>query len=162
MKALYAGSFDPITNGHVDIILQASELFDELVIGIATNPDKHYMFDKMQRQRMVTAALGDVVVPNTIDIIRYSGMTVTFADQIGAKLLIRGLRAVSDFDVEFQMTQFNRRLPPECNTIFFMPDEKNFYLSSTAIRGIARMRGNVDPFVPKYVASALHEKFKKD
>ena len=156
MKALYAGSFDPITNGHIDIILQAYEIFDTLAIGIAVNPDKKYMFSEATREQMVISTIEQFTLQN-IAIYRYKGMTVTYAKRVGADILVRGLRAVSDFDTEFQMTQFNRQLPPCCNTVFLMPDEKNFYLSSTAIRGIASMGGDVSPFVPKCVSDYIQK-----
>lgn len=161
MKALYAGSFDPITNGHIDIIEQASKVFDgKIVIGIANNPEKHYTFTSVERYGLIKESI-PMTIPNpTIEI--YNGMTVEFTKEIGAEILIRGLRAVSDFDIEFQMTQFNRRLPPGCNTIFFMPDETNFYLSSTAIRGIAKMGGDISQFVPACVVKLYEEKFGKD
>jgi pantetheine-phosphate adenylyltransferase len=156
MKALYAGSFDPITNGHIDIILQAYDIFDVVAIGIAVNPDKKYLFTDDAREKLVFESLKalDGEILTRTEIYQYSGMTVEYAKRIGANVLVRGLRAVSDFDSEFQMVQFNRRLPPGCNTVFLMPDEKNFYLSSTAVRGIAKMGGDVSPFVPACVATA--------
>lgn len=156
MKALYAGSFDPITNGHLDIIQQAIRLFDELHIGVAINPDKHYLFSNEVRVQLVLAALKDeFILKNSVNVTTYSGMTVNYAATIKADVLVRGLRAVSDFDIEFQMTQFNRRLPPGINTVFLMPEEHNFYLSSTAIRGIAKMGGDVSQFVPECVAKEM-------
>lgn len=154
MRALYAGSFDPITNGHIDIIQQALGIFDWLIIGVAKNPDKKHMFTESDRLKLVVESLRDLD-SEVWDVEFYDGMTVEFAKQVGASVLIRGLRAVSDFDVEFQMTLFNRRLGPGRNTVFLMPDETNFYLSSTAIRGIVRMGGDVSEFVPKCVAEAM-------
>ena len=114
MKALYAGSFDPVTNGHIDIIRQAIEVFDQVIIGVAINPDKQYTFPKDQRIYMIREALAEkkIEVPRRVDVYQYSGLTVAFAKEVKATALVRGLRAVSDFDSEFQMTQFNRQLPP--------------------------------------------------
>jgi len=153
MKALYAGSFDPITNGHIDIIEQAFLLCSELWIGVATNPDKQYMFSQQERLRLVKEVIADI--PGNFNVMSYDGLTVEFANGVGASTLIRGLRAVSDFDIEFQMAQFNRKLGHGCNTIFLMPDENNLYLSSTAIRGIGRMGGDISQFVPPCVVRAF-------
>jgi len=160
MKALYAGSFDPITNGHIDIILQAIRIFDMVTVGIAVNPDKQYLFNAGERIDMVVKSLKNNAIGSShYEIFQYDGMTVNAAKEVGASILIRGLRAVSDFDGEFQMVQFNRQIPPGCNTMFFMPDEKNFYLSSTAIRGIAKMGGDVNSFVPKHVVDMLRSHY---
>jgi len=153
VKALYAGSFDPITNGHLDIIQQAACLFSKVYIGVADNPDKKYVFTPIERVRLVESAIADI--KGRFEVVSYYKMTVDKAHDLGTNILIRGLRAVSDFDAEFQMTQFNRRLGQRCNTVFFMPDETNFYLSSTAIRGIAKMGGDISPYVPACVAEAL-------
>lgn len=155
MKALYAGSFDPITNGHIDIIRQATkQLKCTVIVGVAKNPDKSYMFRDSDRHALVCASLEECNLENC-EVEFYDGMTVEAADRFDADILIRGLRAVMDFDAEFQMTLFNRKLKPCRNTVFLMPDETNFYLSSTAIRGIARMGGDVSEFVPKCVAEAI-------
>jgi len=163
MKALYAGSFDPITNGHMDIISQACGIFDVVAIGIAVNLDKKCMFTGITRELLVVDAVKDLglEMSKQVEIYHYNGMTVKYAKRIGANVLVRGLRAVSDFDSEFQMTQFNRRLLPGCNTVFLMPDETNFYLSSTAIRGIALMGGDVTPFVPKCVVNQIMQNLFK-
>jgi pantetheine-phosphate adenylyltransferase len=163
MKALYAGSFDPITNGHMDIIMQAIEVFDKVAIGVANNPKKTYMFKPNERVTFIERSLKDVGIKlaENIEVFEYYGMTVEWAEKVGARFLIRGLRAVSDFDAEFQMIQFNRKLPPGCNTVFFMPDEENFYLSSTAIREIIKMGGTVREFVPRYVFEYVRENYRK-
>jgi pantetheine-phosphate adenylyltransferase len=164
MRALYAGSFDPITNGHIDIILQALRIFDKVIVGIAFNPRKQYVFTRDEREFLVIESLKDtgVDIKNRIEVVNYDGLTVEHADKLNAPILVRGLRAVSDFDIEFQMTLFNRRLPPGCNTVFFMPDEKNFYLSSTAIRDIAKMGGDISAFVPNIVSDLYAKKLEKD
>jgi pantetheine-phosphate adenylyltransferase len=158
MKALYAGSFDPITNGHIDIIRQALAVFDHVIIGVAVNPDKKYLFSVLERVRMVREAICAKDLQGDYTVFAYEGLTVECAKKVGASILVRGLRAVSDFDIEFQMVQFNRQISPGCNTMFFMPDETNFYLSSTAIRGIASMGGAVFAFVPECVADAFAKK----
>ena len=153
MRALYAGSFDPITNGHLDIIMQATkQLKCMVIVGVAKNPDKSYLFSDSDRWSLVHTSLKEVKLDSLCEVEFYEGMTVEAADRFDADILIRGIRAVSDFDAEFQMTLFNRRLKPGRNTVFLMPDENNFYLSSTAIRGIAAMGGDVSPFVPACVA----------
>lgn len=158
MKALYAGSFDPITNGHLDIIKQAASIFSTVFIGVARNPDKKNLFMVNARVALISIAIEDL--RGNFEVVPYSGLTVEEAHRLGAAYLVRGLRAVSDFDSEFQMTQFNRKLAQGVNTLFLMPDEKNFYLSSSAIRGIAKMGGDVSPFVPAGVADALRSKFR--
>jgi len=158
MKALYAGSFDPITNGHLDIIAQATALFSTVVIGVATNPDKTPLFPVSTRIEMIMQAITDIHTRCTFKVTSYRSLTVAVAAEYGAQFLVRGLRAVSDFDSEFQMVQFNRKLwDQRINTVFLMPDESNFYLSSTAIRGIAKLGGDVDAFVPTVVARNLEK-----
>ena len=161
MKALYAGSFDPITNGHIDIISQALTIFEKIIVGVAINPDKKYLFSDDDRASLVRRALegAQLVTKGNIEVLPFYGMTVKYAEFIEADVLIRGLRAVSDFDAEFQMVQFNRQIPPGCNTVFFMPDESNFFLSSTAIRGIAKMGGDVSKFIPRCVNAVIHDQF---
>lgn len=167
-RALYAGSFDPVTNGHIDIIRQAVEVFDELHIGVAVNTKKKYLIEDMElRQKLITLSLDEIGInmryPQKIKTGFFRGLTVHEARRLGAQTLIRGLRAVSDFDAEFQMTLFNRNLSVELkkvisnpvNTVFFMPEARNFYLSSTAIREISLMGGDVSAFVPPCVANEL-------
>ena len=161
-KALYAGSFDPITYGHIDIIRQAYKLFNTIVVGIADNPDKKYLFTPDTRKEMVKTALNAIHDPMDMLIIDvYSGMTIDYAARHDVDVLIRGLRAISDFEAEFQMTLFNRKAIGEngvgLNTIFFIPQEDHVYLSSSAIKGIVRSGGNVEKFVPPIVYHNLQK-----
>lgn len=166
MKALYAGSFDPITNGHIDIVQQALQIFDEVTLGIANNPEKNYLFDVTERLEMAREGLKFELKAMGLKLATYSGITIDYADNIKANILIRGLRAVSDFEAEFQMTLFNRKKIGKyakngMNTVFFIPDEKRVYLSSSAIKGIANMGGDVSCFVPPIVVDYLTRAYTK-
>ena len=165
MKALYPGSFDPITNGHIDIIQQALEIFDEVTLGIANNPDKNYLFDTKERLEMAREGLKFELKALGLKLATYVGITIDYAENIKAGILVRGLRAVSDFEAEFQMTLFNRKkigafAEKGMNTVFFIPDESRVYLSSSAIKGIAKMGGDVSCFVPQIVVEYLNKKYK--
>lgn len=158
MKALYPGSFDPITNGHIDIIKQACELFEVVVIGITKNPKKKTMFSLLERARLIRESITEddtLRIANT-DVVSYAGLTVDHANFIDANILIRGLRAISDFETEFQMALYNRKLGSGINTAFLIPDETRVYLSSSSVKEIVAMGGIVDQFVPKCVAKALN------
>lgn len=155
-KALYPGSFDPITNGHLDIIVRALEIFDRLVIGVGVNIGKTPLFSTEERLQMIRETTREL---ERIEVISYSGLTAKFAEQIGAVALIRGLRAVSDFEYEFQMTLANRELFPEGETVFLMPSLANIYLKSSMVREIARLGGDIEHFVPAPVAKRLRDKF---
>ena len=164
MKALYPGSFDPITNGHIDIIQQALEIFDEVTLGIANNTEKSYLFDEKERLEMAREGLKFELKALGLKLASYGGLTIDYAENIKAGILVRGLRAVSDFDAEFQMTLFNRKkigavAKQGINTVFFIPDEKRVYLSSSAIKGIAKMGGDVSCFVPQIVVEYLNKKY---
>lgn len=155
-KALYPGSFDPITNGHLDIIVRAMEIFDHLVIGVGVNISKTPMFSIEERIEMINESVADI---ENVEVVSYSGLTAKYAEQIGAVALIRGLRAVSDFEYEFQMTLANRQLFPKGETVFLMPSIANVYLNSSMVRDIASLGGDIDRFVPPTVAKKLREKF---
>lgn len=155
--ALYPGTFDPITNGHLDIIRRASELFDELIISIGRNLKKGPLFTEEERIDMIKNTTIDF--PN-VKVDSFYGLVVDFAKKKKAKVIIRGLRAVSDFEFEFQMSLTNSILNPEITTVFMMPNEKNVYLNSSLVREIAYLHGNVKPFVPEYVYRKLLEKFR--
>ena len=155
-KAFYPGSFDPVTNGHLDIIKRALHIFDHLIIAVAANPDKNTLFSKSERIKMIKQAICD---DDRIEVTSFSGLTSTFASKLGIHALIRGLRMVSDFEYEFQMALMNRKLVPDADTVFLMPSEQYTYLSSSLIKDIARYKGNIDCFVPPVVAEALRTKF---
>ena len=154
IKAIYPGTFDPVTNGHSDLILRASKLFSEVIIGVAASPSKQPRFDLAQRVAMieqVTNALTNVTV------VGFSGLLVDFAKQHQAKVLIRGLRAVSDFEYEFQLANMNRRLSPELESVFLTPAEENSFISSTLVKEVALHKGDVSQFVHPVVKAALDQ-----
>jgi len=155
-KALYPGSFDPVTNGHLDIIVRALEIFDTIVIGVGVNIGKTPLFSVEERVAMIRESTAEL---ENVEVVSYSGLTAKYAEQIGAVALIRGLRAVSDFEYEFQMTLANRQLFPRGETVFLMPSIGNVYLNSSMVRDIASLGGDIDQFVPKPVADRLREKF---
>jgi pantetheine-phosphate adenylyltransferase len=153
-RAIYPGSFDPITNGHLDVIHRAAHLFDELVVAIAINDQKHKssLFGLDER----VAILEEVCqkIPN-VRVATLEGLLVDFARRNGASAIVRGLRAVSDFEFEFQMALMNRKMEPNIETIFLMPKEDYSYLSSRIVKEIARLGGDVSSFVPACVVPAL-------
>jgi len=153
---IYPGTFDPITNGHIDIIKRASHIFDEIIILVAQNVRKSPLFDLEERVRLVAE------VTSGLDHIRvetHSGLLAEFARERQATAIIRGLRAVKDFEYEFQMALMNKSLYPEVETVFFMPSENFTYVNSSIVREVARLDGDVRPHVPPVVARALARKF---
>ena len=155
-RAIYPGSFDPVTNGHLDIVERGCRLFDEVIVAVAAYESKNPLFNIEQRLEMLhetTARFRNVVVT------RFDGLLVDFARESEAVAVIRGLRAISDFEFEFQMALMNRKLEATVETIFLMPKEEYTYLSSRIVKEIARLGGRVDAFVPGTVARALREKF---
>lgn len=155
-RVIYPGTFDPITNGHKDLVQRAARLFDEVVIGVAANPTKQPMFSLEERVELAHKVLGDL---SNVKIVGFSGLLVDFARQHQASVLIRGLRAVSDFEYEFQLANMNRAMWPEFESIFLTPSEHLSYISSSLVREIASMNGDITPFVPPPVALALRERF---
>jgi pantetheine-phosphate adenylyltransferase len=155
-RAIYPGSFDPITNGHLDVIERAARLFDEVIVAVAYNEQKKSLFTPEERMTLIEGVLH--AGPN-VRVTRFDGLLMAFARDQGAGAVLRGLRAVSDFEFEFQMALMNRKLEPGIETIFLMPAENYTYLSSRIVKEIARLGGNVDAFVPPSIAVALREKF---
>ncbi len=154
IKAIYPGTFDPVTNGHTDLIVRASKLFSEVIIGVASSPSKQPRFDLTQRVAMletVTQAL-----PN-VKVVGFKGLLVDFAKQHQAKVLIRGLRAVSDFEYEFQLANMNRRLSADLESVFLTPAEENSFISSTLVKEVALHQGDVSQFVHPVVKLALEQ-----
>lgn len=154
-RVIYPGTFDPVTNGHIDIIKRAIELFDEIVVTVAKNPAKTELFSVDERIFMLKESLKDY--PNIV-IDSFDGLIVEHAKEVGAVGIIRGLRAVSDFEFEFQMALMNRRLSNGLKTIFLMPHEKYTYLNSTIIRNVSQFDGDISELVPKIVEEKLKEK----
>ena len=154
-RAIYPGSFDPVTNGHLDVIERAAKLFDEVIVAVAVNEQKSSLFTADERAELLAGAVAGW---KNVRVSRFDGLLVAFASQQGANAVVRGLRAVSDFEFEFQMALMNRKLDEQIETIFLMPAEKYTYLSSRIVKEISRLGGNVDAFVPASVAAALREK----
>ena len=151
---MYPGTFDPITNGHCDMVSRAAKLFDEVVVAVAASPAKSPMFDLATRMRLATEALAGV--PG-VRVDGYEGLTVEYARANGLKAILRGLRAVSDFEHEFQLASMNRRLDPSIETVYLTPSESHAHISSTLVREIASMGGDVSNFVHPVVVTALRE-----
>ena len=154
---VYPGSFDPLTNGHLDVVERASKLFDQVIVAVAKNDDKRPMFTQSERKRQITAAVKGL--PN-VEVAAFKGLLVDFAEQKKAQAIIRGLRAVSDFEFEFQLALMNRKLEEEIETIFMMPREAYTFLSSKLVKEIAQLGGDVSAFVPANVEQALLNKLK--
>lgn len=155
-KALYPGTFDPITNGHLDLIERALALFDGLIVAVAENPQKKPLFTLAERTELLKKILTHY---QQVEIISFSGLTAQLAKEKGVTAIIRGLRAVSDFEYEFQIALMNRRLAPEVETVFLMPSEKYTYLSSTVIKDVFSHKGDISGLVPPAVLDALKNKF---
>ena len=154
--AIYAGSFDPITRGHEDLIRRSCEFVDQLVVAVANNSAKKPLFTSDERVALIRAATGE---DPCVEVKQFQGLLVDFAKEVGASLIIRGLRAVSDFEYEFQMALMNRNLSPGLETVFMVPSVETTYISSSIIREIAQYGGNLDNLVHPAVAAALKAKF---
>ena len=157
-KVLYPGTFDPVTYGHIDIILRAKELFDAVVVTVAINPGKLPLFTVMERVQMLQKSLKGY---KNISVDSFDGLVVDHAHEVGAVGIIRGLRAVSDFEYEFQMALMNKKLASDINTVFLMPHEKYTYLNSSIIRNLASLHSDISEFVPPIVVNALKNKFSQ-
>jgi pantetheine-phosphate adenylyltransferase len=154
-KAIYPGSFDPITNGHLDVLHRTVGIFDELVVGVALDSTKGTLFSLEERVELLKEATKKI---KHVQVKPFKGLLVDFAKKEKAVALVRGLRAVSDFEFEFQLALMNRKLEPNLETVFLMPREELTYISSRLVKEIARLGGNIDLFVPPNVARALREK----
>ncbi|GAA5192802.1 pantetheine-phosphate adenylyltransferase [Ferrimonas gelatinilytica] len=156
--AIYPGTFDPITNGHLDLIKRASRMFDRVIVGVAASPSKQPLFNLEERValiRQITAKLDNV------EVVGFSGLLVDFAKQYQALVLVRGLRAVSDFEYEFQLANMNRRLHPELESVFLTPAEENSFISSSLVKEVALHDGDVSGFIPAAVVKPLLRKLGK-
>ena len=163
ITGLYPGSFDPITNGHLDIISRASKIVDTLIIGVAINEKKKHLFDMTERTQLINEQLqiSKSKLSNT-KVIAFDGLLMSFAEKLKASVIIRGLRAVSDFDYEFQMTGMNARLNSNIDTVFLMASEKHQFISSRFVKEICMLNGDVKSFVPIEVLKKLKEKLNKN
>ena len=153
--AIYPGTFDPLTLGHEDIIRRAAQLFDHVVLGVAESLGKKPIFARDERMEVAREALADL---GNVSVVGFSGLLVEFAKTHHAKIVVRGVRSVTDFDYEFQMAGMNRQMMPELETIFMTPSEQHQYVSGTLVREIARMNGDIERFVAPTVAKRLHAK----
>lgn len=156
--AICPGTFDPITNGHLDIVIRSSRLFSKLIVAIGENPAKETLFAHEERVGLVKQVLAEQNLPN-VEVGYFRGLLAEYAQNMGATAIIRGLRAISDFEHEFQMALANRRLFPDAETVFLMPSEQFVYLNSSMVKTIALNKGDVSHFVPDVVKKALLAKF---
>ncbi|MCH8556684.1 MAG: pantetheine-phosphate adenylyltransferase [Balneolia bacterium] len=159
MKALYPGTFDPITFGHLDILERATSLFDEVVITVAVNTKKESVFTKEERIELIEKAIDGKEWAQKVKVVAFTGLLVDHAREQGVQTLIRGVRQVSDFEYEFRMALMNRRLAPDIDTIFLMPQEQLTFVSATIVREVAYWGGELEHFVPPHVAKALRGKY---
>jgi pantetheine-phosphate adenylyltransferase len=156
--AIYPGSFDPLTNGHLDIVQRAAKLFDRVVVAVAKSESKSPLFTLKERMTLVAKAIGHLP---SVEADAFDGLLVEYVERRGAQTVIRGLRAVSDFEFEFQLALMNRKLNERIETIFMMPKDTYTFLSSGIVKEIARLGGDVSAFVPQHVRTALARKFKQ-
>ncbi len=157
IKAIYPGTFDPLTNGHADLLRRAARLFDQVVVGVTTNPAKTPFFSLQERIKLAKQALRDL---ENISITSFDGLTVDFARAQQARVILRGLRAVSDFEFEFQQAAMNRNLAPELESLFLTPAEEYTFVSSSLVREVARLGGDVSNLVAPGVAAALFQRLR--
>ena len=155
-SVVYPGTFDPITNGHADLILRAARLFDRVVVAVAADTGKTPTFTVEERLALVREVLRE---QPGVEVVSFNGLLVNFAKELGVGVIMRGLRAVSDFEFEFQLAGMNRRMAPEIETMFLTPAETYSYISSSLVREISRLHGDVTPFVAPVVQAALRERF---
>lgn len=155
-RAVYPGSFDPVTNGHIDIITRASRLVDELVVAVMVNPSKNHLFTLEERQGMIREVCKDL---GNVSVSTFSGLLVNYLSEVNIPIIIKGLRAISDFESEFQMAALNNTLDRRVETLFMMTAVENAFLSSSMVRQIAKLNGPVADMVPKVVNDHLIEKF---
>ncbi|HAH18707.1 pantetheine-phosphate adenylyltransferase [Eubacterium uniforme] len=156
-KAIYPGSFDPVTLGHLSIIERAAETFDEVIVAVLKNDSKKPLFSVSERVSMLEEVTSHI---ENVKILYFEGLLVDFANECGVNTIVRGLRAITDFEYELQMAQTNKALSHNIDTVFFTTDVEYSYLSSSSVREIAKFGGNIDKFVPESIISKVYEKYK--
>jgi len=157
--AIYPGTFDPITNGHIDILKKATQVFDEVILAVAESTGKNTIFNIEEREYLCKRSILNI---KRTRVIKFNGLVVDFAKEVKAVAMIRGMRAVSDFEYELSLALMNKKLNAEVNTIFLVPDSKYLYLSSTMIRQIVKLGGNIKDLIPECVEQALIKKMRKN
>lgn len=157
IKAIYPGTFDPLTNGHADLVQRAARIFAQVIVGVAANPSKQPLFSLDERVALARQAFAGIA---NVSVIGFSGLLAKFAEDQAAEVLIRGVRAVADFEYEFQLASMNRQLNPALDSIFMTPSEKNTFISSTLVKEVCRHGGDISSFVPNHVELALKAKLK--
>ena len=158
LKAIYPGSFDPVTYGHLDIIRRASEVFDKVIVGVLKNQTKTPLFNFDERVEMIREVVKDF--PN-VEVVSFHGLLIEFTKKMNADVIVRGIRAVSDFEYELMMAQTNKQLNPDVETMFFATSAKYSFLSSSTVRELAMFDGDIEPFVPAYVREKICEKIEE-
>jgi pantetheine-phosphate adenylyltransferase len=156
--AVYPGTFDPVTNGHTDLVSRAARVFPKVIIAIAESPHKKPLFSLEERIRLSESQLAHL---DNVEVVGFSNLLVEFVQQMGASVIIRGLRAVSDFEYEFQLASMNRHLAPAVETLFLTPDEDYSFISSSLVKEIARLNGDVSEFVCEEVQQAMRKRFEE-
>lgn len=159
--ALYPGSFDPFTNGHLDILQRATHMFDKIIVTVAVNNKKNAVFSGQERVDLIQDCIKDYDWAHKVEIEQFTGLLIDFAKQKNVHVLLRGIRQISDFEYEFRMALTNRRLSPQVDTVFLMPDEQLTFISATIVKEIAAWGGDLSSFVPDNVARALSKKFPR-
>ena len=157
MKSIiYPGTFDPIHNGHIDIVKKVSKLFDQVIMVVAVNKEKNPLFSEQERKELIRESISDI---SNVSVSSFNGLVVEYAKEKNALAIVRGLRHVSDFEFEFQMAMMNYNLNPQVTSMFMMPDEKYIHLNSTIIKDVSRLGGDISDYVPDNVKSALYSKY---
>lgn len=159
MKVMYPGSFDPITIGHIDLIERCSRMFDEVIVALMVNDEKHYLFSKEERKSMIVNSVSHL---KNVTVVVGEGLTVDFADKMNCDVLVRGIRAVMDYEAELQQATANRTLNPKVETLFLVASPKYSFISSSVARTIASYGGDLTQFVPNNVAEMLKKRFQKE
>lgn len=160
--AIIPGSFDPITNGHMDIIERSSRIFDEVIVAILVNPDKKYLFTREERIDMIEQSILELDNVNNVKVDSFSGLLVNYAKKVNSNIIVRGLRAVSDFEYEMQLTAMNKTLDESIETFYMMTNNKYSFISSSIVKGVSGFGANLTKLVPNYVAEKLEQKLKED